>query len=162
MVRPPTDPILGIVPADPAIRRIALIGWGVMAVIGAAVVWYVTRVLGEAQAMATYDPRGAFIEVQRIAIPAVVVGTLIGVCVAVYCLIAGAQVIRAGRFPVPGARLVRPTPIRRGAAAHRAGVMMVIVSLVMLAASVALPIFLRRVMQAVEQSDERFRATPPG
>jgi hypothetical protein len=161
MVRPPTDPILDIVPADPAIRRIALIGWGTIAALGGGVIWYVSRVLSEAQAMSIYDPRTAFLEAQRIVIPVVIVGALVGVCIAVYCLIAGAQVIRAGRFPAPGARLITATPIRRGVAAHRVGIVMVILSLMMLAASIAFPIFLRRVMQAIEQSDERFRPTPP-
>lgn len=160
-MRPPTDPILGIVPADPSLRRVALVAWGVLAALGAAAIWYVTRVLHDAQAMAMYDPRGAFLAVQRVVIPVVIAGVVLCVVVAVYCLINALRIIHAGRFPAPGARLVRATPIRRGAAAQRVGLAMAALAMLMLAASVAMPVFLQRVMRAVDQGDHRFPATPP-
>jgi len=160
-VRPPTDPVLGIVPADPALRRAALPAWGGLAALGAAGIWYVTGVLRDAQAMAVYDPRGAFLAVQRILIPVVIAGVVLFVFVAVYCLVNALRIIRADRFPAPGARLLRATTIRRGAAAQRVGVAMAALAMLMLAASVAMPVFLQRVMRAVDQGDHRFRATPP-
>ena len=160
-MRPPTDPILGIVPADPAMRRIALLAWAALAIVGAGAIWYLTDALRDAQAMAVYDPRGAFLAVQRIVVPIVIAGVILTVIVAVYCLINAMRIIRAGRFPAPGARLVRATPIRRGAAAHRVGVALAALALLMLAASVAMPVFLQRVLRAVEQNDHRFPATPP-
>jgi hypothetical protein len=33
----------------------------------------------------------------------------------------GGAIVRAGRFPPPGAEVVRDTPVRRGAAARRQG-----------------------------------------
>jgi hypothetical protein len=160
-VRPPTDPVLGIVPADPALRRIALIAWGVLGTLGAIAIWYVVGVLGDARAMAVYDPRGAFLAVQRIVIPLVITGVLLGVTVAVYCLVNAMRIIRADRFPAPGARTVRATSIRRGAAAQRVGLAMAGLALVILAASVAMPVFLQRVMRAVDRADHRFPAQPP-
>ena len=161
MVRPPTDPLLGVIPADPALRRIAVAGWAIIAVLGGVVLWYVTRTLDHARAMAVYDPRGAFMEVQRVVIPAVIVGVIAGVALSAYCLVTGMRILRAGRFPAPGARVLRATPIRRGAVAQRAGVAMMVIAVTMLALSVGLPFFLRRAMQAVESTDVRFRAVPP-
>jgi hypothetical protein len=160
-MRPPTDPILGIVPADPATRRVALWAWAIVGALGAVGVWYVTRVLDDARAMAVYDPRGAFLAVQRIVIPMVIASVGLVVAVAVYCLLNAMRIIRAGRFPAPGARVIRATAIRRGADAQRVGVAMAALALVMLAASVAMPVFLQRVMRAVDQGDHRFPATPP-
>jgi hypothetical protein len=71
------------------------------------------------------------------------------------------RIIRAGRFPAPGARMLHATPIRRGAAAQRVGLAMAALAMLMLAASVAMPVFLRRVLRAVDQADHRFPATPP-
>lgn len=160
-MRPPTDPILGLVPADPALRRLALPAWGVFVALGAAGIWFVTRALHEAQAIVAYDPRGAFLAVQRVVIPVVIAGIVLFVIVAVFCLVNALRIIRAGRFPAPGARLTRATSIRRGAAAHRVGVAMAAVAMLMLAASVAMPVFLQRVMRAVDTGGPRFPATPP-
>ena len=160
-MRPPTDPILGIVPADPALRRIALTVWAALAILGGGATWYVAGVLRDAQAMSAYDPRGAFLAVQRVIVPVVIVGVVISVIAAVYCLVNATRIIRAGRFPAPGARMLHSTPIRRGAAAQRVGFAMVALALLMLAASVAMPVFLRRVLRAVDQADHRFPATPP-
>jgi hypothetical protein len=130
--------------------------------VGAAAVWYVTVVMRNAEAMAAYDPRGAFLAVQRIAIPIMVAWTVAGAGVGIWCLITALRILRAGRFPVPGSRVVRTTPLRHGAAAHRIGVLIALAGLVVLAASVAMPVFLRRVMQAVQQtSHDRFPAIPP-
>jgi hypothetical protein len=159
--RPPTDPILGIVPADPALRRVALIAWGVLGLLGAVGVWYVTGVLREAQAMAVYDPRGAFVAVQRIVIPVVIGGVILGVSVAVYCLVNAVRIIGAQRFPAPGARIIRATPIRRGVAAQRVGLAMAALALVIFVASVAVPLFLHRAIRAVDDGNHRFPATPP-
>ena len=160
-MRPPTDPILGIVPADPALRRVAIVGWGILAAVGAVAIWYVTGVLDHARGVATYDPRGAFLEVQRVVIPVVIVAVALGVAIALYFLVNALRIIRAERFPAPGARLVRATPIRHGADAQRIGIAMAALSLIVLAASVAMPLFLGRVMRAVDQADHRFPATPP-
>ena len=161
MVRPPTDPLLGVIPADPALRRVALIGWAIIAIVGAVVIWYVARTLGQARAMAVYDPRGAFMEVQRVVIPAIIVGVVAGVALSIWCLVTGMRILRAGRFPAPGARVLRPTLIRRGAVARRAGVAMMVMSVTMLALAIGVPIFVRRAMLAVEQTDTRIRAIPP-
>jgi hypothetical protein len=159
--RPATDPILGVVPADPALRRIVIGSWIVFAVIGAVIIWYVTVVLQRAQAMASYDPRGAFLEVQRIAIPFMVAWIISGIGISVWLLTTALRVIHSGRFPAPGARMVRTTHLRHGAEAHRIGLLMLAVAAIMLGASVAMPVFLRRVMQAVERTNDRFPATPP-
>jgi hypothetical protein len=159
--RQPTDPLLGVIPGDPALRRVALGAWAFVALLGGGVLWYVTRTLRGAQALAVYDPRGAFLEVQRVVIPAVAVGVIAGVALSAYCLIGAVRIFRSGRFPAPGARVLRPTPVRRGAAAHRAGVAMMAISVVMLLVSLGLPVFLRRVMHAVQQTDHRFPAVPP-
>ena len=159
--RQPTDPLLGVIPGDPVLRRFALWAWGIVALLGAIVLWYVMRTLRHAQGIAAYDPHGAFLEVQRVVIPAVAVGVIAGVALSVYCLVTAVRILRSGRFPAPGARVVRATAIRRGAAAHRAAMAMMAVSLVMLMLSVGLPVFLRRVMHAVQATDHRFPAVPP-
>ena len=159
--RQPTDPLLGVIPGDPALRRFALGAWALVAMLGGGVLWYVMRTLRHAQGLAVYDPRGAFLEVQRVVIPAVAVGVIAGVALSAYCLVTAMRIFRSGRFPAPGARVLRPTPIRRGAAAQRAGMAMMVISLAMLTLSVGLPFFLRRVMHAVQQADHRFPAIPP-
>ena len=161
MVRPPTDPLLGIIPGDPALRRVALTGWAIITLIAGAVLWYVAETLRGAQALAVYDPRGAFLEVQRVVIPAVAIGVLAGVALSAWCLVTALRIFRTGRFPAPGARVLRATQVRRGAAAQRAGTTMMVIAVAMLAISVALPLFLRRVMHAIERADHRFPPTPP-
>lgn len=161
MPRQPTDPLLGVIPGDPSLRRVVIAAWAVIAMTAGGVLWNVTRVLRHAQSLAVYDPRGAFLEVQRVVIPAVVVGVLAGVALSVYCLVTAVRIFQSGRFPAPGARVVRTTAIRRGAAAHRAAMAMMAISLVMLTLSVGLPVFLRRAMTAVRESDHRFQAVPP-
>ena len=161
MPRQPTDPLLGIIPGDPALRRIVVVGWAAIALTAGAVLWYVMRTLRGAQALAVYDPRGAFLEVQRVVIPAVAVGVIAGVVLSAYCLVTAVRIFRSGRFPAPGARVIRPTMVRRGAAAHRAAVAMMVISLVMLTLSIGLPVFLRRAMHAVQATDHRFPAIPP-
>ena len=159
--RQPTDPLLGVIPGDPTLRRFALMAWACVAVLGGGVLWHVTRTLRAAQTLAVYDPRGAFLEVQRVVIPAVAVGVIAGVVLSAYCLITAMRIFRSGRFPAPGARVLRPTPVRRGAAAQRAALVMMVIGVLMLTASVGMPVFLRRVMQAVQQTDHRFPAVPP-
>jgi hypothetical protein len=160
--RPPTDPILGIIPADPSLRRVALVAWLLLGAIGATAVWYVSSVVDDARALAQYDARGAFLEIQRIAIPMIIGTTLVGVGAAAYFLLTAVRVMRSGRFPPPGARVVRATPIRSGPAAQRLGVVLTVIALIILAASVATPLFLRRVVAAVEeQAKGRMRAVPP-
>ena len=161
MARQPTDPLLGIIPGDPALRRIVVIAWTAIALIGGSVLWYVTRVLRHAQAVAVYDPRGAFLEVQRVVIPAVAVAVIAGVILSAYCLVTALRIHRSGRFPAPRARVLRPTPVRRGAAAQRAAMAMMVISLVMLTVSIGLPFVVRRAMLVVRESDNRFRAVPP-
>jgi hypothetical protein len=161
-VRPATDPILGVVPADPALRRVAIVSWILLGALGAVIVWYVTVVLQRAQEMASYDQRGAFLEVQRIAIPMMVAWIIGGIGISIWLLVSALRIIRAGRFPAPGARMVRTTHLRHGSEAHRIGMFMLAVAAIMFGASVAMPVFLRRVMQAVERTTDRFPATPPG
>ena len=93
-MRPPTDPILGIVPADPSLRRFALVAWGSLVIIGAIAIWHVTSVLRDAQAMAVYDPRGAFLAVQNIVVAVVIAGVVLSVIVALYCLVNALRIIR--------------------------------------------------------------------
>ena len=109
-LRPPTDPLLGIIPADPALRRVAVGGWAIIAVIGGGVLWYVTRALRQAQELAVYDPRGAFLEVQRVMIPAVAVGVIAGVGLSADCLVSAMRIFRAGRFPAPVKKPFSYTP----------------------------------------------------
>ena len=159
--RPPTDPILGVIPADPWLRRVALVAWIAIGVVGALGVWYVTSVIERAEALATHDARGAFLEVQRVTIPMMIGFALAGVGVGVYLLLTAVRVVRSGRFPPPGARVLRPTPIRSGPAAQRLGILLVILAVLITGASVAVPVFMRRVVQAVEQTNDRVRAVPP-
>jgi hypothetical protein len=160
--RPPTDPVLGVIPADPGLRRVAFAAWLVLGALGAAAIWYVSGVLDHARALAMHDARAAFMEIQRVTVPIVVVSTIIGVGFAVYLLVIAMRVLRTGRFPLPGARVMAPTPVRTGRAAQRLAIVLAAFAVVLLGSSLAVPVFVRRVMQAVErQRVEPVRAVPP-
>ena len=159
--RPPTDPILGIIPADPALRRVAILAWLALGVLGALAIWYVSSVLENARALAVHDVRGAFLEVQRVTIPMMIAMTLVGIASGAWLLLTAVRVVRSGRFPPPGARVLRPTAIRSGPVARRLGIVLVVMALLVLGASIAMPVFLRRVVEAVERTNDRVRAVPP-
>ena len=71
---------------------------------------------------------------------------------AAYFWRAGSRVVRAGRFPVPGAAVVRDTVVLRGAAARRRGRMLQICAVALVLTAAVLCALLWRLVWLVEQS----------
>ena len=62
----------------------------------------------------------------------------------------GARIVRAERFPLAGARLVRDTPVITGKAARRRGKLLQILAAVLVLSAAALPVMLMQLVRAIQ------------
>lgn len=112
-------------PADPRARRLAALYIACATVAGVLLVWLLEWARPELEARLeawlTEDPeqvRGRF----RLAFALLGLSlTLPVVGFSAYLWRLGSRIVRAQRFPAPGSRLIRDTPVVRGAAALRRG-----------------------------------------
>lgn len=121
--------------ADPATRRLALIGLIVIRGLGLIPLLWVQRELDTISGQRHTDPLEA---TRRM----LAVSRLLGASVAVVCLATGIwlaqlgfRIRRAERFSLPDARVVRDTPVLTGAAARRQASIALVVALALLAAA---------------------------
>src|SRR5687768_7891140 len=104
--------------ADPAARRSALTILVVGAVAGVALIAIAGAVRPDVEAWLKADLRGRSRIVLGV-MALMLLAPLFGMTAYLWRL--GGRVIRTGRFPPPGMRLVRDTPLVTGGAATRAG-----------------------------------------
>ena len=80
-----------------------------------------------------------------------VIGLVFMMPILVFAVLAfrkGGQAVRALRFPVPGDRVIRPTPVREGAAAIRVGRLMQLLSVLLLGCALGIPWLLWRLAES--------------
>lgn len=133
-----------IQPADPAARRLALIIVIVIGGLGLVPIIWAQATLDTISELRRTDP----MEATRMMLA---VSRLLGAGVAVVCFATAiwlawlsAGIRRAERFPLPGARVVRDTPVLTGAAARRQSRIALVFSLALLVGGVVVPILLMR------------------
>jgi hypothetical protein len=128
-----------VVPADPALRRRALFVAVGAIVPGGFLAWKLERWL---LASAPGDPGAA-----RMALwLATGVASALTFAAAVYVAWIALRILRARRFPPPGMRVMRDTPVRIGGAARVLGWAGLACAAVILAAAAVLPLLLARIL----------------
>ncbi len=103
-----------IVPADTKQRRLALLAVLIIAVAGAAVLWWLDRHIAGIQQLAKDDLPAAIEKARNLVAVAVFCLGLSLVGIGLWLFRLGVQINRAGRFPPPGVKLVRDTVVRTG------------------------------------------------
>lgn len=133
-----------IQPADPAARRLALIVVIVIGVLGLVPIIWLQSTLDTISGLRRTDP----VEAARMMLA---VSRLLGAAVAVVCFATAIWLAwlsfgirRAERFPLPGARVVRDTPVLTGAAARRQSMIALVFALALLIGGVVVPVLLMR------------------
>lgn len=130
--------------ADPAARRLALIGVVAMAGLGLIPIIWLQGVLDTISELRRTDPVEAtrrMLGVTRLLAAATAVTCFV---IAIWLAQLSFRIRTAGRFPLPGARVVRDTPVLRGAAAGRQARIALMVALALLISGVLVPALLLR------------------
>jgi hypothetical protein len=130
--------------ADPAMRRLALIVVIATGALGLVLIVWLQSTLDAISALYRTDPTEATRTMRAVT-------RLLGAGIAVVCFATAIWLAwqsfgirRAERFPLPGARVVRDTPILTGAAARRQSRIALVFSLALLVGGVVVPILLTR------------------
>lgn len=111
-----------IQPADAGARRITIILLLVAVVVCGGVYWLVQDQLREiSELAATGETQLAGEELLKVLQLTLVGLTVSGLLLGGYVVQSSLQILRSQRFPAPGVRVVRDTPIRRGRDAQRLG-----------------------------------------
>jgi hypothetical protein len=108
-----------IQPADPAARRRVLIAAGAIAVAGWAAFFALQEWLAGLQGL---DPLHARRALEKAMIWGSWAATLPVAALAGWLWLTGVRVCRAERFPAPGSKVVRDTPVLHGEAARLRGI----------------------------------------
>jgi hypothetical protein len=105
-------------PADPAASRTAIIVLIIIAVLGGLIIFATTALRPQIEEWVLVDVRSRLTLVIGL-LTVLAVGPPLAL--AAYLFSFGRQVVAAGRFPPPGARLMQDTPVITGDAARRRG-----------------------------------------
>ena len=124
----PTDDIL---PADPRARRLAVILWVVAATLGTAAVWWLSSYIESLTVLGRTDRDAAAALFRSRVLPALWAVALVSIVAGAVLARQGWQVLRAGRFPLDGTRVVRDTPRQAGGSARVIGVVLVTAGVLM-------------------------------
>lgn len=116
-----TDP--EIIRADPSLRRTVIIVALVLffsfallyGLLGDPFEWVWGRLLQDIEALAEVDPALAARKASRIVIATLVGAWIAYLGIAAYSLILGIRMWRAGQWPLPNARVIADTKVKRGA-----------------------------------------------
>lgn len=131
--------------ADPADRRKALIVVGIAG--GLCALPLVAALFGALDLRARLDAAAAqFVASPPAGVAAMSVAVVPLVLFALYLVVFGARVIRAGRFPLPGQRVVRDTRIREGRAATVHGRVLQVLGILLGLAALSLPVIFARML----------------
>src|SRR5262245_46588670 len=132
--------------ADPGARRRALLVLACAAAIGSLLIAGFEYFKGPFQEWLTSDPAETAFRVRWAVCASTFLLVAPLVCAAVYFWRYGAKVLRAQRFPPPGVRVIRDTPVVSGTGALARGYAIQIVAVCQGAGAVALCLLLWRVL----------------
>ena len=121
-----------IQPGDPRLRRQVLFVLGAVCLLTVAGVLLLERRLAELQEIAGWDVERAANGMYDLAEPLIRGIGMGAVLLGLWCLWTAARILRSARFPAPGTRVLRDTPILRGTKARRRGLGALILGLVLL------------------------------
>jgi hypothetical protein len=126
-------------PADPQARRTAMVIVGVASVAGLLLIVLARQFRPELEAWVTADPAPR-IRVIFGAMTLLTAGPVLGM--AAYLWQLGQRTLRSGRYPPPGLRVTRDTPVESGRAATTIGKMFRMLAVALASAAVLLGVLL--------------------
>lgn len=139
-----------IIPADPALRRRAVVAAAMLALAGAGLLAWAHLYLDRAGARGRAGVTPPTIEELRVLVAVVGAVLFFGLCaIATWAALLSAAILRAGAFPPPGARVLRPTRRLTGEPARARAYVGFVCALVCLAGAVTLPAMLWRLIHAI-------------
>jgi hypothetical protein len=121
-----------IQPGDPRLRRMVFYALGTLCLIAVAGVLLLERRLAELQEIARWDVQAAAAGMYRIA-EFVIRGVGAGaILLGLWCCWTAVGILRSARFPAPGTRVLRDTPVLHGTKARYRGLSALLLGLVLL------------------------------
>ena len=124
----PTDDRL---PAEPRARRLAVILWIVLATLGTAAVWWLSSYIDSLTVLGRTDRDAAAALFKSRVLPALWAVALVSIVAGAVLARQGQQVLRAGRFPFDGARVVHDTSRQTAGSARIIGIVLMTAGLLM-------------------------------
>ncbi len=132
--------------ADPQLRRMVALLVIAAVVVGAAILWFFRQWLS---GLAQLPTSAAYSQLISVLAWCMALACLSLFVFAVYLWRLGARVVSHAQLPIPGARLLRDTPIVRGALAQRRGRWLQGLSAALFACAAGLAVVAWRVLQAL-------------
>ncbi len=126
------------VPADRRLSRI--MGWLllILAAAGGLVIYFVSARLAAVEALAEADPVLAVARIRNLLSGFIIANLMVTAAFAVYFVLLGRRVLRAGRYPPPGMKVLRKTRVRTGKGAAWIGRGFVLFALALLCSNLVL------------------------
>jgi len=119
---------LDVIHADKALRKKAMIIVAAMTVAGVLVFYLVNSYMDSLYALFCTDPKLARIKARALVLWSLRSGGLSVALVSGYFIHVGTKIIRIGRYPWPGMRVIRDTRILRGRLARVLGFLIILSS----------------------------------
>jgi hypothetical protein len=119
------------IPADRGARRLAVIVWIVAATLGTFAVWWLSSYIESLTELGRTDRDAAAALFKSRVLPALWVVALVSLGAGGVLARHGLLVLRTGRFPPDGARVVRDTVQRSGSPARIAGILLMTAGVLM-------------------------------
>ena len=124
----PTDDSL---PAEPRGRRLAVILWIVAAMLGTAAVWWLSSYIESLTVLGRTDRDAAAALFKSRVLPALWAVALVSIVAGAVLARQGQQVLRTGRFPLDGGRVVRDTSRQTAGSARIIGIVLMTAGVLM-------------------------------
>ena len=121
----PDDSRPSVQPADPAHRRIAIVGILLINTAGAVLIWLVTRQIDRLVDLTGLEHAALIICLAMILVSLGILPT------ALYLYTTGRRIRQAERFPPPGMAVIRNTPVITGPPARRRGTILMILAVIL-------------------------------
>lgn len=138
-----------IIPADKTLRRKLIIFVLLFAIIGVFVIGYIFFSLEHIRELAKVNPRVALERMTRLFDIVLIVIALVSLFYGIYSLIIAVRVIKSGRFPPPGTRVIRDTHISTGKIATIRAISLIAIALVMILVGILGPLYVHNSMKMV-------------
>ena len=135
------------IPADPQAKRLAVMVWLVGATVGTIAVWWLSSYIESLTELGRTDRAAAAALFKSRVLPALWVVALVSLVAGGVLARHGLLVLRAGRFPPDGTRVIRDTPQRTGGAARAAGILLTTAGVLMALLPVAMVLLMMWAMR---------------
>ena len=121
------------VPADPRLRKRAILIALTMTLVGLVFLYLFRRFLYEMEALATVSPQLAFETLHQVGMAALMVTLVSATMLAGVLAYASLRVYRTGQWPPPGWRVIWDTPLRTGRQASKVALFSLLLAVAVIA-----------------------------